>query len=33
VEVADVDDPKDKEATEPLPVIQPEIPEINEHRF
>ena len=33
VEVADADDPEDKEATEPLPATQPEIPEIDEHRF
>jgi hypothetical protein len=33
VEVADADNPEDKEATEPLPARQPESPEINEHRF
>ena len=33
MEVADADDPEDKEATEPLPATQPEIPEIDEHRF
>ena len=33
VEVVDADDPKDKEVTEALPATQPEIPEINEHRF
>ena len=33
VEVVDPDGPKDKEATEALPATQPEIPEIDEHRF
>jgi hypothetical protein len=33
VEVVDADGPKDKEATEALPPTQPEIPEIDEHRF
>jgi hypothetical protein len=33
VEVANADDPEDKEATEPLPAMQPKIPKINEHRF
>lgn len=33
VEVADADDPEDKEATEALPATQPEIPKIDEHRF
>ena len=33
VEVVDTDDPKDKEATEALLATQPEIPEIDEHRF
>ena len=33
IEVVDADDTKDKEATEALPATQPEIPEIDEHRF
>ena len=33
VEVVDADDPKDKEATEALPIMQPEVPEIDEYRF
>ena len=33
VKVDDTDDPMDKEATEALSATQPEIPEIDEHRF
>jgi hypothetical protein len=33
VEVVDADDPKDKEAIEALPIMRPEVPEIDEHRF
>jgi hypothetical protein len=33
VKVVDADDLKDKEASKALPATQPEIPEINEHRF
>ena len=33
MEVANADNPKDKEATKALPATQPEIPEIDEHRF
>jgi hypothetical protein len=33
VEVVDADDPKDKKATGALPIMQPEVPEIDEHRF
>jgi hypothetical protein len=33
VEVDEVDNPEDKEATEALPAAQPKIPEMDEHRF
>ena len=33
VKVIDADDPKDKEPAEALPAAQPNIPEIDEHRF